>query len=242
MKKQQLSPKAQLAIAIAAPLVLIVAGWLLVVGPQRSKASEVAKEREAAETQLVQARLAAAHAPKPEPIRVADIFRLVKAMPDRQDMPGIILTLNDVASESGITFNSIVPEGLPVAAAGGYQTQRVQLAFSGNFYALSDFLYRLRSLVGVHQGQLDATGRLFSVSSLAFTEGQPAFPQIDASIELDAYLYGAPASAAAAPPPVAPAATDTTATTTTPTDTAPATDGASASPADASSSGEGVTD
>jgi Tfp pilus assembly protein PilO len=226
--KTQLSPRAQLALAAAVPLVLIAAGWLLLVGPQRSKAADVASQREAAETQLVQLQAEAAHAPKPEPIRVADIFRLIKAMPDREDMPGIILQLNDVAAESGISFNSIVPEAVG-PAVNGYQTRRVQLSFSGNFYGLSDFLYRLRSLVGVRGGQLEADGRLFTVESLSFAEGKPSFPQIDATLTLDAYVYG---SGAVATPPPPPAATTTTTTTTT--------DDAAASPT-AAGAGTGET-
>ena len=224
MKKgaQQLSPRAQLALAAALPLVLIVAGWLLLVGPQRSKAADVASQREAAETQLVQLQAAAAHAPKPEPIRVADIFRLVKAMPDREDMPGIILQLNDVAAESGISFNSIVPEGAQ-AAGSGYEVRRVQLSFSGNFYGLSDFLYRLRSLVGVRGGELEADGRLFTVESLGFAEGKPSFPQIDATLTLDANVYG---SGSTPVPPVAPTTTTTTTTTTTDDAAAPTAAGA----------------
>ena len=189
--KLQLSPRGMLAIAIVAPLVLIVAGWMMLVGPQRSKASQAAVAVAAAQTQYDTQKAAIAHAPKQQPIRVADIFRLIKAMPDQQNMSDIILELNQVAVESGISFDSIVPGQLTGGA--GYQAQQIQLTFSGSFYGLADFLYRLRNLVSVHKGTLQATGRLFSVQQLAFTEGKPAFPQITAQLTLDAYTYGAPA-------------------------------------------------
>ena len=91
-------------------------------------------------------------------------------MPDRSDMPGIILTLSQVAREAGISFELIEPVvGAPIdTTASGYQTQRIHLLFNGDFYGLSDFLYRLRSLVVVHDGKLAATGRLFNTDTVIF--------------------------------------------------------------------------
>jgi len=77
---------------------------------------------------------------------------------------------------------------------------------------LADFLYRLRSLVSVQAGRLDATGRLFSVDTLTFNESTLKFPNIQASLVIDAFVY------AAAPAP-APAATPPASGTTTPTTT-----------------------
>jgi hypothetical protein len=80
--------------------------------------------------------------------------------------------------------------------------------FEGNFYELSDFLYRLRTLVSVHRGRLQATGRLFTVRTLSFVEGEKGFPQIKATLGVDAYVYGAgtttpPATTPPATPPPA---------------------------------------
>lgn len=238
MKKQRtkLDPRLQLGVALALPLVLAAAGWLLLVGPQRSKAASVAAQVAAAQDQYTVRTHELLHAPKPPPIRVADLFGLVRAMPDRQDMPGIILELDRVAGDAGISFDSIQPES-GVVAATAYQVKKIDLGFSGNYYGLSDFLYRLRNLVVVRGGKLDASGRLFSVEQLSFGEAASHFPNINAQLVVDAYIYGvAPAPAAAAPPPTG---TDTSATTTTGTDTSATTttatttdsSGASAAPA-----------
>jgi len=42
----------------------------------------------------------------------------------------------------------------------------------------------------VHQGVLDSTGRLFSVDSIAFDEGELKFPQVKAALTVSAYVYG----------------------------------------------------
>jgi hypothetical protein len=135
------------------------------------------------------------------------MYRLARAMPDRQDMPGIILTLSEVAAESGIQFSLIEPDNSPPVTTGSYSAYRIHLQFSGDFYGLSDFLYRLRSLVVVRDGQLVATGRLFNVDQLAFSVDGHAFPQIFADLFVDAYVYNQ-APAAAAPTTTVPSTTD----------------------------------
>jgi type IV pilus assembly protein PilO len=210
-------------------------GYLLVISPQRSKSSDLKKQVADTEAQIDQYRALSAQAKAAEPIRVADLFRLEKAMPNEVDMAGIVLELSRIAGDTGITFESITPQG--VVAAPGYQVLPVSLIFDGNYFELSDFLYRLRSLVRVRTGRLASTGRLFIVDSISFSESKKSFPRIQASLVVNAYVYGDVPVPGAAPPAAAPgtttASTSTlgeTATTTTATtpDTPPA--GATAAP------------
>jgi hypothetical protein len=114
----------------------------------------------------------------------------------------VLLELNRIARETGIRFESITPQ--EPSDAGGYQRRPIDLIFDGNFYELSDFLFRLRSLVRVRGGELQATGRLFTVNSLNFVESERAFPQIKATLNVSAFVYGTGETAApAAQPPAA---------------------------------------
>lgn len=222
-KKRRLSPATTAAVGVGIALLLAAAGWFLLVSPQRARAAELDDEIAAIETQITQARLAARQAEDVQPIRVADLFRLTKAMPTDLDMSGVLLELNRIASETGIGFESIAPGG--TTTVGAFRVQPTELVFVGNFYTLSDFLYRLRTLVTVQRGKLNATGRLFSVERLTFTEGDGGFPAIKAVLTVSAYLYGAGPTAGAAPPAAPPASattsTDTTSTTTDTTSTEP---------------------
>ena len=110
----------------------------------------------------------------------------------------------------------------------------ISVTFNGNFYNLADFLYRLRSLVSVHGGRLDATGRLFSVDTMTFNESPLHFPQIQASLVIDAFVYGS-----GAPPPLVAPTPTTTSTTTTTTDTTAAT--TTTTPAQAAPTGASAT-
>jgi Tfp pilus assembly protein PilO len=195
MSTTKLDPRVKLALAVGAPLVLAVAAWSPLVAPQRSKAAELSDQVAQVQLQADAARAALRHPAAQQPIRAADVFRLATAMPEASDMPGILLQLDRLAKDSGISFSSISPSPEQVPGS-GYSTLRIDLEFSGNFYGLSDFLYRLRSLVGVRRGALEARGRLFSVESLTFSEGKPAFPAIDATVTVDAYVYGTSPAAA----------------------------------------------
>jgi Tfp pilus assembly protein PilO len=192
-------------------LLLIVgyAGYTFAVSPQHAQAAQIQQQMDDQNTQIFKKRAELRAGLHPPTIQVADVFRLARAMPDREDMPGIILTLSQVARSAGVSFDLIEPVDDPNAlllVGGPYTTRRIHLLFNGDFYGLSDFLYRLRSLVVVRNGTLEATGRLFNVDQVLFNVQGDAFPKISAEIYLNAYVYGSAA---------VPAATPTTPTTTT---------------------------
>ncbi len=208
-RAKSLQPGVLIGIMVGAVLVFGLAGWFLLVRPQGAKVKDL--KAQAAD---VQSKIDAFHqqvaavraAPK---IEVADVYRLAKAMPDRVDMPDLVLELSQLARDTGIRFDSISPTA--IAPIGSYTVLPVSVTFQGNFYNLADFLYRLRSLVSVHAGRLDATGRLFSVDTLTFNESTLKFPQIQATLVIDAFVYGS----GVPPAPIAPTPTTTSATTTT---------------------------
>ena len=103
-------------------------------------------------------------------------------------MPGILLELSRLAEETGIEFESITPH--ESAADAGFQQVPIPLVFDGNFYELSDFLFRLGRSSACARGELHATGRLFSVESLAFAEAQRGFPELTATLTVNAYVFG----------------------------------------------------
>jgi type IV pilus assembly protein PilO len=223
VRMKQLSPAVLIAIIVGSVLVVGFAGWFLLVRPQgatledlKSQTAEAQQKLDAHKQQVAAAR----SAPK---IEVADVYRLAKAMPDRADMPNLVLELSQLARDTGIRFDSISPQ--TSAVVGSYTVLPVSVTFNGNFYNLADFLYRLRSLVTVYGGRLDATGRLFSVDTMTFNESPLGFPQIQASLVIDAFVYGAGTT----PPVVVAPSTETTTTSTTTTATTPAEPPAAAS-------------
>ena len=168
-----------------------VGGYFMLIGPQKSKAASLDKQIADTNQAIDSARALTLQAKTDAKIRVADLFRLTKAMPDQTDMSDILLELSQVAQDSGITFEQITPATTAVALD-GYEAIPITVEFQGNFYELSDFLYRLRNLVDVRHGALDASGRLFAVDTVDFAQAPPppGFPEIRAHLVIDAFVFG----------------------------------------------------
>jgi hypothetical protein len=222
--KKPLPAVALIGLALLGVLVVAAAGYFILIRPQGAKLKQINADQQTAQSTLDsyhQKVLAARSAPK---IRVADVYRLAKAMPGSADMPDVVLELSQLARDTGIRFDSISPQ--PAIVIGSFTVLPISVTFNGTFYDLADLLYRLRSLVSVHGGQLDATGRLFTVDTLSFGESPLQFPRIQATLVIDAYVYGSVSAPAGGLPTTPTTSTDTTSTTTT--STTPADSGASA--------------
>ena len=127
------------------------------------------------------------------------------------DMPNLLLELNQVARSSGVRLNSISPSTSDATTG----ATLITLAVTGDFYTVTDLLYRLRSLVSVRDGSLDVSGRLVSVQTVGLTSGTTG-SGLQASITLNTFSFGAleaasAAAAAAAAAAAVPVPTDTTA-------------------------------
>jgi Pilus assembly protein, PilO len=209
------NPTVLIVLVLLGVVVLGAAGYFALIPGQAKTLKGIQADEKTAQAALDDYNhkvLVARTAPK---IRVADVYRLAKAMPSTTDMPDLVLELSQLARDTGIRFDSISPQAaVPI---GSYTVLPISLTFNGTFYDLADLLYRLRSLVNVHGGRLDATGRLFTVDTLSFGESPLKFPRIQATLVVDAFVYGAIGTPAGTTP--APSTTTTTGTSTTETTT-----------------------
>jgi type IV pilus assembly protein PilO len=214
-ERKPLNPTVVIVLVLVGVVVVGVVGYFGLIPPQGKKLHRIKSDERSAQAALDAYNhkvLVARSAPK---IRIADIYRLAKAMPSQTDMPDLVLELSQLARDTGIRFDSISPQ--PAIPIGAYTVLPISVTFNGTFYDLADLLYRLRSLVNVHGGRLDATGRLFSVDTLSFGESPLKFPRIQATLVIDAFVYGASSAAPIAAPAATTTATGTTETTTTTT-------------------------
>ena len=108
-KKRRIPLTAVLAVIL---LVAAVAGYMLVIRPQKADVERLDSEIATKQTQIDAAVQAAEAEQEAEPttsIRVADLVELAKAMPEQTDMAGAILELNAAAKSAGVEFASIQP-------------------------------------------------------------------------------------------------------------------------------------
>jgi Tfp pilus assembly protein PilO len=195
---ESLSPRALIAVAIVAVLLYAAVAWLVVVSPKRADASDARVELAAAQTRLAEAELALLQVGRGG-APVADVFRLAKAMPPSTEQSGLVLELTKLAGASGLTLESITSEP-PAASVGGPALMSVSVRVSGRYAEITKFLMRARTLVTVRDGEIDAIGRLLSATSVTLAESDTGdFPQLDANIGFDAYVYDGPIAPVEAP-------------------------------------------
>jgi Tfp pilus assembly protein PilO len=214
---KNLSKGAQVALVVGVLLLVGVIGYFGVISPKRSSAASLKQQTAAVQVQIAKNRSSAFTQALPA-VRSASVFRLAMAMPSQLQTPDLILQLNTLARESGISFDQIAPGG--VSATGTPTTtgtdpfvaEPIAVKFSGSFYDLVTFLQRLRNLVRVQNGRLYTAGRLFDVSNVSFAEATAGWPQVQATMTINAFVPQPPAT-------TIPGATGTTSTTTTGTTT-----------------------
>lgn len=213
-QRKQLSKRGLAGLILAAGVLVLAAGWFLAVSPLRAKARDYDAQAAQTEQQVASNRAAAASGANGAPqIRTADVYRLAAAMPASDGMPDLLLQVAQAAHDAGVTLTSVTPSA---AAAGtsGYTTLPIAVVFDGNFYSITDMLYRLRSLVSVRHGALDARGRLLSMQQVQLAPAAKSKQRLTATVNLVAYVYGS--DGLAAPPS---ATTDSTSTSTGSTST-----------------------
>lgn len=213
MKKKKIP-----VVPVAAVLVgvLFVGTLLLVVKPKYDEAAKLDEEIAALDTQIqtAQRQLATAQAqasgaeqtgPK---IKVADLFRLAKAMPDGDDVPGVVLELDATAKGAGVELLTITPQ-VGISGA-GYRALPMQVVVDGGYFEMADFLFRLRTLVTVRDGVLDSSGRMYTVDTIDVHEGEGGFPNVQSQLTLSAYAYGVGSTSTVPLPASEPAPASTT--------------------------------
>jgi Tfp pilus assembly protein PilO len=219
-----LSTRAQVALVAAVLLLVAVLGYFALISPKRSDAASLKKQTAAVQAQIDANQSTAFQQALPA-VRSASIFSLAQAMPSQLDTPNIILELNQLAAESGITFDKVAPTAASTTSTtttDPFATQPIDVQFTGSFYDLLTFLQRLRNLVRAQNGDLYTAGRLYDVSSVSFAEGPNTWPQIQASLTINAFVSQ---SASTAAPGTTDTTSTTTGTTTNPTSAAPSTSG-----------------
>jgi Tfp pilus assembly protein PilO len=193
----------KLAFMIGLPvfgLLIALIGYFALVSPQNGKSHRATEQ-----IQALQAQLLALHQKPPKPVspQAVDLFRLVKAMPDTDDMPGILRDLSRLARSSKVSIQTVQPSA-QVALPLGYGALPLTVALEGKFGNVSTFLARLRGQVRLGEKKLYVTGRLLIPNQIQLTSKDGG--TVTATLTLDAFVYGV------APPPTP---TSTTGTTTT---------------------------
>jgi Tfp pilus assembly protein PilO len=170
---------------VAVGLLIGAAGYFTVFSMEQSKASKVAAQISEAQTQLVVAEGASA---RPVPFHASELFQAADAMPGSTDMPGIVLGLRHLTTQSNVTLTSVRPSP-PVALALGYSAVPINITVTGNYIHITKFLGLLRTNVRLVGGtKLQVGGRMFDTDTISLQQGQVG-DQLNASMTVVAFTY-----------------------------------------------------
>jgi Tfp pilus assembly protein PilO len=160
-----MSRKMRMALSGIALVVIVAMAWFFLISPLRAQiattnAAISAEQTKiaAAEAKLKQAQVTRTEGQKNQ----ARLIELAKMVPDSGQVPSLLVQIQDLADQSGITFDSVTPGD--VKEANGFQIIPLTLQFTGTYFDLSDFAYRAEQLVA-------APGRLLTVKSVSLRLG-----------------------------------------------------------------------
>ncbi len=201
----------------------LVAGWFLALAPRREEAAslaeQVATQQQARETALADA--AAGLAAKRKFGRhYATVARLGTAVPDNDNVPSLLLQVEEAAQASHVDFRSLkvgqgsgaaapappppadpaapatqattatLPPGAAVGPA-GFPTMPFSFEFDADFSRLSEFVGRLERFLVVHNRELAVRGRFMTIDGISLSAAARGFPHITASVAATTYLLPA---------------------------------------------------
>jgi type IV pilus assembly protein PilO len=160
-----MSRRIRLWLGAIAILVVALLVFFLVINPIRGDISQLETDIEAEEARISTAmgEIAKAEDTKNEGRRnQARILELSKLIPVEQEIPSLILEIQDLADKAGIDWIQITPGNISDAGVGSYWTLPLSLQFTGTYFDVSDFIYRAEQMAA-------GPGRLMAVKSLGLT-------------------------------------------------------------------------
>ncbi len=201
-----MSRKMRLLLASVALVAIVAVAWFFLISPLRADIADTNASITEQQVRLsqAQAKLDQAQTTRAEGQKnQARLMELAKMVPQSTQVPSLLVQIQDLADQSGIDFLSVSP-GDPTEAA-GFQIIPLSLSFTGSYFDLSDFAYRVEQLVA-------GPGRLLTVKSISlqFEGSDPATTSDDSStiaqsdspvlgVTMTLYAFSMDPSSAAAP-------------------------------------------
>jgi type IV pilus assembly protein PilO len=130
-----------LAFVILAALVLA-----FVIVPQFAELDSLAQQRAQADSQVQQAQLVLAQLEESKSrsaVTEAQLLKIGTEMPDSPQLPTLIIEMQDLANQAGVTVTSFAPSQPTPASGGQYTEISMTTALEGKWDDLLDYMRRL---------------------------------------------------------------------------------------------------
>jgi hypothetical protein len=167
---RNLSGRVATLMAGAVVVAVLLAGWFVLVSPERSKAADLSVKIDQTQAQVASTQ---AYVDSPVTRRaVHDLKRLQRVLPDNPSMSQILRQLSTAAGAARISLDGITPAA-PIPSSGG-EAVPIAVTVTGHYFNISRFLQLLRNDVRLKGTAIQGSGRLFSVDGIQFTGGSAA--------------------------------------------------------------------
>jgi Tfp pilus assembly protein PilO len=191
-----MTPKVRLLLAGIGIVVFAAVIWFLVLSPIRGDIADTDQAIQDEEILVAQAntQLKQAEATRAEGKRnQMRLLELAKMVPMTEELPSLLLQIQDLADQSGIEFIQVTPGEVTASeSAIAVQAIPLQLEFTGTYFDVSDFIYRAEQMVA-------GPGRLLSIQSVDMGFGSAGeeggitagkSPELKVSMSIYAFIVG----------------------------------------------------
>jgi hypothetical protein len=180
----------RLVLIVVCVLVVLGAGWILVVSPERKQASKFEGEVNAASSQLASAESQLANARQAKS-RYASAYSAIvalgKAVPPGREVPSLVYQLAQASDQKHVELASIVAgsgggggsssssgaAAQPTALA-GFTQMPFTFVFNGTFFDLYHLFQQLNGFTVRTASGVQVSGRLLTIQSAKLAPGAPS--------------------------------------------------------------------
>lgn len=202
----------RIVLVVLAALAVLAAAFMLVVSPERHKASQVKAQAETARSELAAARTKLAEAQQDQTRYAeayASIVSLGQAVPDEREVSSLVYELDHASSNDKVDFESITAGGAggsasstasstpaATAAVGGFEQLPFTFTFQGTYEELFHLMGRLQGFtVSNPDGSVQVNGRLLSIQGVSLSSSAPTGAssggELKATVTATAYVLPA---------------------------------------------------
>ena len=185
-----MGPRARLIIVVAVTLVAIVAMWVALVSPERSKATKLVAAISAERSEVTAAQQQVASGEQARAVyagEVRSLSVLSQSVPASDDTPQLIGLINSLEVNHKVNYTTTA---FASGAAGGFDTLGLSFNFVANFLDLQQFLSAFDALTLTNGTGVLVNGRLVTINSVDLS---PEGKSLSATVSMTAY-QAAPAT------------------------------------------------
>lgn len=179
-------------------IVIIVAWYFLMISPKRDELSQAHQERDKEKRQFEADKTRLERLPEEKSAaRQAeeDLLKINKLVPGDEQVPSLIIELQQSADQAGIDFVKIAPKDAVIVD--NNTVVPMDVSVEGRFFDVNDFLYRIENYARIEGSDVNVSGRLLSVVSFNIEEGEfREWPYITAKLGVNTYMTEIPSPSA----------------------------------------------